>query len=81
MALSGRLYRCPKCIAPLPRVQGDDGPEFILDPEGNVCPRCGHVFSAAAVIEENYPRPGLGGTRKAAAPKPAEPTAKQEALF
>jgi len=85
MALEGRLYRCPRCIAPLPRAMGAEGQEFILDPEGNVCPKCGHVFSAAAVLEENYPSsrktPRDTARKPAGRPRLAATRAKQEALF
>lgn len=87
MSLEGRLYRCPSCIAPLPREQGEDGPEFILDPEGNVCPNCQHVFSAAAVLEEDYPRRGVRGPARGTSPRTGrtgpkvEPQSQQRALF
>lgn len=47
MPLHGTLIRCPKCIAPLKGQR--------LDPDHNTCQVCGHFFTAAAAIIEDYP--------------------------
>ena len=57
MSMQGPLVRCPNCIAPIPGAVATDG-TITLEPEGNRCPRCGHVFSAARALDmiEDYPK-------------------------
>jgi len=55
MSLQGQLIRCPYCIVPLGR---SGSPAGRLDPEENICPKCGKKFSAAEALFEDYPKRG-----------------------
>lgn len=74
MALEGSLVRCPNCIAPIPGAvsadpaapHGASGTVITLEPEGNRCPKCGHVFSAARALIEDYGKRSQRAMGKAA---------------
>lgn len=71
MALEGTtLYRCPKCIAPLPRVPGPSGPETVLDPDRNQCRRCGNIFTASQALCDDYAKKGRASSRASGSTTP-----------
>ena len=73
MSMAGAAFeRCPKCIAP---VRGG------LDPFGNRCHVCGHVFDGAQAISESYSRKGRHlPDRKPTAAEPATDTGPEPQL-